>query len=820
MNRAEAETRIRQLTDQLNRHNIFYYVHATPRISDREYDLLTHELQALEEAFPDLVQPDSPTRRVGGQPTEGFAHVRHLQPMLSLDNVFYLEDPGPGSKRDLKKFDVAVRKLLRDDPVQYVTEPKIDGVSISLLYLHGLLVRAASRGDGTVGDDITANVKTIREIPLRLDTHSPPALLEVRGEAYMEVRAFREMNASLAVAGDTRFENPRNATAGSLKNLDPRVVARRPLKAFFYGVGASEGLAVFRQSDVLDTLQTLGLPTQKLRWTCRTLDEVFDAAAQLEALRDTLPYEIDGAVVKVDDLRQWTRLGQTAKSPRYAVAYKFLEDDPANRAETRLLSITVQVGRTGTLTPVAELAPVELAGSTISRATLHNEDEIRRKDIRVGDTVIVKKAGMVIPAVIAVVPDRRPPDSRPFDFFEHLHGRCPDCGNPIRRDTRFAAWRCENLQCPAQNVRRLEHFCSRGAMDIEGLGGIVAEKLLETGRVQEPLDLFHVSLADLASLNLGTPETPRVFGKKNAVKLLEALDRARTADLARWIHALGIPHVGKALAARLAQAHNSLEELADSPLLTNLCRLEEARLQARELNPNSRAHPLPSTLLRKRKEAEARLLIPENEGDAKKETTGSPPPSREALDTRSTQLQAEIRELRAREEAEKRERKARFDALADQISQWEKDIEAAGLSRDIGPAVARSVLDFFASPPGKQILSRLKVLEILPRAERHPGGRAPHTPSLQGMTFVLTGTLSSMSREQATQAIHQRGGTVTASVTRNTRFLVVGRDPGPKKKEQARALGIPEMGEPELLRLLEPPGPQTSTHRQQDLFPR
>jgi len=797
MNKEPPEKRIRYLTDALNRHNILYYVHARPEISDHEYDRLIRELEILEESYPSLIQPDSPTRRVGGQPTEGFRHVQHLQPMLSLDNVFYLEDPNPGSKRDLKKFDAAIRKLLPGQDVAYVMEPKIDGVSVNLLYRNGLLVQGASRGDGTTGDDITANIRTVRSIPLKLVAAPPPPFLEIRGEVYMETRAFREMNEALAKHGEATFENPRNATAGSLKQLDPRIVARRPLKAFFYGVGASEGLNVSRQSEILETLDALGLPTQPHRWRCSSLEEVFQAAAELEALRDTFSYEIDGAVIKVDDLRQWSQLGQTAKSPRYAVAYKFLEDTPGNRAETRIRAITVQVGRTGILTPVAELDPVPLAGSTIARATLHNEDEIGRKDIRIGDTVVIKKAGMVIPAVMRVVREHRPPDAPPFDFFHHVGGRCPECGGPIRREPAFSAWRCQNLQCPAQNIRRIEHFCSRGAMDIEGVGGIVAERLVESGLVREPLDLYRCSLNDLAALNLGSPDAPRVFGEKNASKVLKTLQESRSADLGRWIHALGLPHVGKTIAFRLGKTHESLEALAGSALLEKVRELDELKAKKQRSNPNSRKHRLPTTLRRQAKEAEAaRLASLAGGGAAPSEEGQKHQPPQDLLRVRE-----EIQALRAQEAREKQALKGSYEAIKGRLDRLEAEIRDAGLAGEVGPVVAGSVLDFFASPRGQEIFAGLKALGISPRGEARAGPAAP-VGSLAGQSIVLTGTLSSLSREEAATEIRKRGGKVTGSVTRNTRFLVAGKDPGARKRDQARAMGIQEIDEETFLGLL------------------
>jgi len=388
MNRTEARKRIAELRDQIRHHDYLYFVEARSEISDREYDRLFAELKGLEGEFPDLVTPDSPTQRAGGEPLKEFKSVRHAVPMMSLDKTYSIEE--------LREFDGRVRKLLPNEKVEYVLEPKIDGVSISVRYDDGKLALGATRGDGTTGDDITANLKTVRAIPLRLRTKHPPKLLEVRGEAYMPVEDFKKLNAEREKAGEPLFQNPRNTTAGSLKQLDPSLVAKRPIQAIFYAV--AEGGEFKKQSEVLEGLKKFGFPTHHYWWVCQDIEEVISHTAELQKLEAKLPFEIDGAVVKVNDLEQWKHLGVTASAPRYAIAYKYSHE----QAETKLKDITIQVGRTGTLTPVAELEPVFLAGSTISRATLHNEEEINRKGIQIGDTVIIEKAGQVIRAVVGV----------------------------------------------------------------------------------------------------------------------------------------------------------------------------------------------------------------------------------------------------------------------------------------------------------------------------------------------------------------------------------------------------------------------------------
>ncbi len=542
MNRAHAQKRIVELRDQIRHYDYLYHVEAKSEISDFEYDKLYAELKTLEGQFPDLVTPDSPTQRGSGQPLEEFKSVRHAVPMMSLDNTYNLEE--------LREFDHRVRKLLPGEDVEYVLEPKIDGVSITLRYEGGRLTVGATRGDGTTGDDITANLKTIRAIPLQLRAKSPPKQLEVRGEAFIPVEDFKKLNAKREKAGEPLFQNPRNTAAGSLKQLDPATVAQRPLQAIFYAV--AEGAEFKKQSEVLEALKKFGFPTHRYWWICKDIEEVIARAEELQKLEVKLPFEIDGAVVKVNDLRQWKRLGTTAKAPRFAIAYKYSHE----QAQTKLKSITIQVGRTGTLTPVAELEPIFLAGSTISRATLHNEEEIKRKDIRIGDTVIIEKAGEVIPAVIGFVKEKRPRDAKPFDFFKHIHGKCPACGGPIARDPEFVAWRCENIACPAQLKRTVGHFASRGAMDIEGLGEALVNQLVDKGLVHDVADIYSLTAQQVADLER--------MGEKSAANVVAAIAQSKERELWRLIHGLGILHVGEGGARKLADHFCDLDALASA----------------------------------------------------------------------------------------------------------------------------------------------------------------------------------------------------------------------------------------------------------------
>ncbi|RME95758.1 MAG: NAD-dependent DNA ligase LigA, partial [Verrucomicrobia bacterium] len=763
-------------------------------ISDYEYDRLFQELVDLEKQYPALQTPDSPTQRVGGQPLEGFKRVTHRVPMLSLEKLKAVERPSrqeepdrarrnraqdQNTLRQLLQWDANLRRLLGRDRIEYVMEPKVDGVSIGVHYRDGLMVLGVTRGDGRHGDDITANLRTIRSIPLRLDTPKPPPYLEVRGEAYLPLKEFEALNARLEAAGEKPFPNARNATAGTLKQLDPRVVASRPLRAVFYGLGVVEGIRFERHSEVLETLRRFGLPTQPEWWVCDGIDALIECYLEhvvchydeTRDLRSRLPYDIDGVVIKVNRLADWDRIPGKARAPGYAIVHKPVPW--ITPAETVLRDITVQVGRTGVLTPVAELEPVFVQGSTISRATLHNEEEIRRKDIRIGDTVVIRKAGMVIPEVVEVVKSRRPPGAKPFDLVKHIGGRCPACGGPIVREkiaggqAEEVAWRCANVAtCPAQLTRRVEYFAQRRALDIEGLGGIVAEKLVEQGLVREPLDLFDLKLETLANLNLGTPEEPRVFGEKNARKVLEALDRARTLPLHRWLMALAIPEVGEQTAYQLALVHDSLEALADSPILRDIRDLARLEAERREVNPRSRSNP------------------PKDATD------------KAARTRRYEELTRRIREIR-----ERLERSGAKTHLA-----------------EVGPVIANSVLDYFASEAGQRVLRRLRELGIRPRpaAQAASGAAAGHP--IAGKTFVLTGTLPTLSRDEASALIREAGGRVTNTVSRNTDYVLAGENPG-SKLDKARRLGIRVIGEADLWKMLgRRPGDASSQGKQGTLF--
>ncbi|MBN9688925.1 MAG: NAD-dependent DNA ligase LigA [Verrucomicrobia bacterium] len=782
MTPAAASERHARLAQEIRRHDIAYYVRAEPEISDFDYDRLYQQLVDLEREHPDLVTPESPTQRVGGAPTDKFQRVRHRIPMLSLEKVEAAEHPDSSEEPDrvvrnrlqdentlarLLEFDTKIRGVLKQEAVGYVMEPKVDGVSLSVHYHHGKLVLGVTRGDGEYGDDITANLRTIRAIPLELNVPNPPAVLEVRGEAYMPIREFEELNARLVAAGEKAFPNARNATAGALKQLDPKLVAERPLSAVFYAVGACEGIEFTSHAATLRALAQFGLPTQRLWWMGDSMEDILtsyrkEVVAHYDEERDLrrqLAYEIDGVVLKVDSMTDWERIPAKTRSPGYAIVHKPVPW--ITPAETLLRTITIQVGRTGVLTPVAELEPVFVQGSTISRATLHNEDEIRRKDIRIGDTVVIRKAGMVIPEVLEVVKSKRPPEAVEFDLVAHIGGRCPACGGSIAREKVSAgsadevAWRCENVAgCPAQKTRRVEYFAQRKALDIESLGGIVAEKLVERGWVDEPLDLFRLTQEQLGRLNLGTEEEPRTFGEKNAGKVVDAVARSKQAPLHRWILALAIPEVGEQTAWQLAQVHRSLRDLAQSPTLQAIRELGQKKTERDLISPKSRKNP-PKTPV------------------------------------------------------ELEERKARYQVLSTEIAALEDRLEREGLKArltEVGPVAANSVLEYFASAAGQKTLSRLEELGIDPigTIPTPVAAAVPSDSPVAGKTFVLTGTLPTLSRDEASALIREAGGDVSGSVSRKTDYVLAGDSAG-SKLDKARSLGVRILNEAEFRELLGKP---------------
>ncbi|CAN5510821.1 NAD-dependent DNA ligase LigA [soil metagenome] len=533
---ASAAERIAALRAEISEHNRRYYEEAAPTIADRDYDRLYRELVDLEEQFPQFITADSPTRRVGGTPLKAFSQVTHRAPMLSLDNTY--------SEEEVAAFYRRMKKLLPNEEIPVVIEPKVDGVAVSLLYEGGRLQYAATRGDGTTGDDITQNIHTIRALPKQLKG-AAPRLLEVRGEVFMAKEGFAKLNAERTEAGLPVFANPRNSAAGSLKQLDPAITAQRPLGIIIYGTGAVAGIELRHHAQLFPLLQKLGLPCSERWWMANSLEETLRAIHELEKVRHNFVYETDGAVVKVDDYAQRESLGMTAKSPRWAMAFKY----EAERVETKLHDILIQVGRTGALTPGAALEPVVVSGSTIARATLHNEDEIERKDIRIGDTVVIERAGDVIPAVVSVRKDLRTGAEKKF----RMPAKCPVCGSAVVNDEGQVAVRCVNAQCPAQLKRRIEHFASRGAMDIEGLGEAMVEQLVSRGLVTQVSDIYSLTAAPLGELER--------TGEKSVGNLLAAIERSKKQPLWRLLFGLGVLHVGVSAARALADHFPNLDAL-------------------------------------------------------------------------------------------------------------------------------------------------------------------------------------------------------------------------------------------------------------------
>ena len=552
MHKDSIKKEIAILKETIRRHDNLYYVLDKPDVSDQEYDRLYRKLKEFEDAHPELITSDSPTRRVGGHPIEGFPAVKHIVPMMSMDNTY--------SAAELKEFDERVRKNLKDEEYDYVVELKFDGVSISLLYENGIWMKGATRGDGTQGDDVSNNLKTIRSIPLKFGdgVKKVPALAEVRGEVYMTKKVFEEMNRDKERALEEPFANPRNAAAGSLKLLDPRMVAKRHLNVFIWGMGHCEGLDFKKHTDLLGHLKEAGFRVNEHFKLCPNIEEVIEYCNFWQDKREALEFEIDGMVVKVNDLSQRERLGATSKSPRWAIAYKF----PAEKALTEIEDIIIQVGRTGAITPVAILKPVRLSGTTVSRATLHNFDEIERLDVKIGDKVYVEKSGEIIPKVLSVAKDKRTGKEKSFPFPK----TCQACGSRLHKAPDEVALRCENIGCPAQIKERMLHFASRDAMDIEGMGSAITDQLVDKGLVRDYADIYYLKMDDVRKLER--------LAEKSAANLLKAIENSKSNDLNRLIYALGIRHVGEHSAWVLANHFGSIDKLSDAGM-DELTRIHE-----------------------------------------------------------------------------------------------------------------------------------------------------------------------------------------------------------------------------------------------------
>ena len=683
--------RVAALRAEIEHHNRLYYVEDAPEITDAEYDRLFRELQALEAEHPELATPDSPTQRVGGAPAKDLAPVRHELPMLSIRTETDTDDSGAAN------FDARIRRELalqaEDPPVEYAAELKLDGLAISLRYENGALVRAATRGDGEVGEDVTANVRTIHSIALKLRGKAPE-LLEVRGEIFMTRAAFEKMNRRQAEAGERLFINPRNTAAGAVRQLDPKVTAQRPLTFSAYGYGVMRGLKLPRHhSELLDAIEAFGLPVDRRRKLVHGAEGLIAYHAAIREQRAALPFDIDGVVYKVNDLGLQRELGNVAREPRWAIAHKY----PPQEEVTEVQAIEVQVGRTGTLTPVAKLKPVFVGGVTVSNATLHNEDELRRKDVWVGDTVVVRRAGDVIPEIVTV---RKPGPRRPEHCFV-MPASCPVCGSPVARVAGEAATRCTGgLYCKAQRKQTLLHFAGRRAMDIEGLGDKLVDQLVERELVSNPADLYRLEAATLEGLER--------MGEKSAANVLANIERSRRAELHRFVYALGMPGVGEEVAKLLAGHFGTLQAFL---------------------------------------EADWSALMADKEAVRK-------------------------------DNAQRRKRGERM-----------REVPLEG----IGPELAEAIDKFVHEPHNREVIDRL--------AEAVEVGAATRRSANSGKTFVLTGSLEGMTREEAREALEARGHKVAASVSKKTDYVVAGVEAG-AKLEQAKSLGVPVIDEAKLREIL------------------
>ncbi len=666
----KTKKRVEELRSEINDHNYRYYVLDAPVISDAQYDKLLRELQQLEQQHPELIVSDSPTQRVGAEPAKQFGEVRHRLPMTSMDNAFDMEEA--------RGWDERVRKgLATDKAVHYTAEPKFDGTSISLRYEDGVLVQAGTRGDGSTGEDVTQNVRTIRTVPLKLHGKGWPKVLEVRGEIVIPKKAFEKLNDEQLKQGGKLFANPRNAAAGSLRQLDPRITATRPLSFFPWGLGEVAGGKVpDHYSGVVEQLHAWGFRTTDLFRKLRGVDGCLAYYVEIGAERDRLPFEIDGVVYKVDDFAARERLGFTARAPRWAIAHKFAAQEETTVVE----AIEAQVGRTGVLTPVATFKPVHVGGVTVTHATLHNQDELERKDVRIGDTVIVRRAGDVIPEVVGVIQEKRPNNARKW----HMPKKCPECDSEVVREEGESAHRCiGGLYCPAQRMGALLHFASRRAMDIEGLGDKLAELLVTSRLAESVADLYQLKSKKQALVDLER------MGEKSAQNLIDQIEKSKRATLPRLLHALGIPQVGEATALALAQHFGNLDAIMD---------------------------------------ADAEML---------QEISG------------------------------------------------------------VGPNVAEEIRSFFHEEHNREVIKALRKAKVEPPDFVINRKTMP----LAGKTFVLTGTLAGMSRDEAKEKLIALGAKVAGSVSKKTDYVVVGEEPG-SKADKARELGVTMLGEKEFLKLV------------------
>ncbi len=659
--------RIADLRKRIEYHNKRYYQQDSPEISDAEYDLLMRELQDLEEKYPEARSESSPTQRVGAAPLARFATFNHPSPMFSLANAF--------SNEEILDFDNRIKRLSGADNISYVAEPKLDGLAVNLIYENGVFKKGATRGDGTTGEDVTQNLKTITSLPLKMKdlADTPiPSFIEIRGEVYIEKKPFQQLNMRRTEEGDEPFANPRNAAAGSLRQLDSRITSRRPLNIFLYGIGNVEGVDFSTQWEALQLLSRLGFPVNQHIEQAKDMNACIKYFERIGAIREELPYEIDGIVLKVDSLDLQKKLGNVSRNPRWALACKF----PAAQAMTIVKKIDVQVGRMGTLTPVAIMEPVNVGGVMVSRATMHNEDEVLKKDVRVGDTVVIQRAGDVIPEVFRVIFENRTGHEKPFQMPDH----CPECGSEIVRYEGEVAHRCVNISCPAQLKEHIRHFASRGAMDIEGLGEKVSAQLFDAGLVTDPADLYFLTKDQLMALDRQA--------EKSAQNLIDAIAKSKNPLLDKFIYALGIRHVGERTAKLLAERFGSMDNL---------------------------------------------------------------------------------------------------------ISAKQEDLTAIN---EIGPEIAASIVEFFHEHKNIDVMNKFSKAGVSPQ-KKEIQANAP----LQGKSFVFTGTMESMGRNEAKTIVENLGGTIHSGVTKKTTYVVAGSDAG-SKLDKAKSFGIKIISEDEFLKLI------------------
>ncbi len=668
MDKDAALERITRLRNIIEYHNKRYYQQDDPEISDFEYDRLMRELQELEKLYPDDNIASSPTQRVGAAPLSKFSSVEHSSPMLSLANAF--------STEEIIDFDTRIKKLAAVNNLSYVAEPKLDGLAVNLLYENGRFIRGATRGDGVTGEDVTQNLKTISTVPLQMEKSSLkpiPDFAEIRGEVYMEIEYLQKFNRRRLDEGGEPFANPRNAAAGSLRQLDPRITARRPLSIFFYAVGRVEGVEFYGHWEVLQALKSWGFPVNPLIEQARDIRECIQYFASMGSKRESLPYEIDGVVLKVNDLSLQARLGAVSRNPRWALACKF----PPTQVTTTINNIIVNVGRTGTLTPVAIMEPVNVGGVTVSRATLHNEDEILKKDIRIGDTVIIQRAGDVIPEVVKVVLSKRTGNEKKF----MMPTKCPECNSDVVREEGEAAYRCVNLSCPAQIKEHIRHFASRGGLDVEGLGEKISAQLFDAELISDPADLYYLTKEKLLELDR--------HGEKSAQNLIDSLERSKNPPLNKFIFALGIRNVGEHIAKILEREFGSIEKL----------------------------------------------------------------------------MAATVEELTA--------------------------------IHEIGTEIATNIVQFFHEPKNKLVMEKFRRAGVMPQQAETAAKDSP----LKGISFVFTGTMESMPRNQAKAIVEALGASVHSTTTRKTTYVVAGSDPG-SKLDKARSLGITILDEKDFFKLI------------------